>query len=95
MSNALEVVIFKAKAGINPEQVQRAANAAEPHIRQMPGFVERHFGTREDGTFIDLVHWQDQAAAEAAAEKVMQMPEFGEFFALIDDSTVQMMHFDT
>ncbi|WP_051208175.1 hypothetical protein [Saccharospirillum impatiens] len=75
--------------------MQQAASAAETHIRQLPGFVDRHFGTGDNDTFIDLVHWQDMAAAKAAAAAVMQMPEFGAFFALIDETTVQMMHFNT
>ena len=93
MNEAIEVVIFKAKAGVSDEQLQTAALAVTPILREMPGFISREFGTSEDGKYIDVVHWKDLSSAKAAAEKVMDIPKCGEFFGLIDQDQMQFMHF--
>jgi hypothetical protein len=94
MKQAIEVVVFRAKAGIMPEQLQAAALAVTPALSAMPGFVSREFGESEDGQFIDIVYWKDLASAKQAAEKVMSIPVGGEFFGLIDQSQMQFMHFN-
>lgn len=93
MSEAIEVVIFKAKAGVSDSQLQTAALAVTPILKKMPGFISREFGTSEDGQYIDVVHWKDFPSATAAADKVMGIPKCGEFFGLIDQSKMQFMHF--
>lgn len=93
MSKAIEVVIFKAKAGVSDSQMQTAALAVTPILKEMPGFISREFGTSEDGKYIDIVHWTNLPSAKAAAEKVMGIPKCGEFFGLIDQNQMQFMHF--
>lgn len=88
MSEAIEVVIFKAKAGVSDEQLRTAALTVTPILKEMPGFLSREFGTSEDGQYLDVVHWKDLPSAKAAAEKVMGIPKCGEFFGLIDQSTM-------
>lgn len=94
MSEAIEVVIFKAKNGISDNQLRTAALAVTPILKKMPGFINREFGVSEDGQYIDIVRWKDLPSAKAAAEKVMSIPKCGEFFGLIDQSQMQFMHFD-
>ena len=93
MNIAIEVVVFKAKAGVSDSQLQTAALAVTPILKEMPGFISREFGASEDGKYIDVVHWKDLPSAKAAAEKVMSIPKCGEFFGLIDQNQMQFMHF--
>ncbi len=93
MNKAIEVVIFKAKAGVSDGQLQTAALAVTPILKEMPGFISRDFGASEDGKYIDVVHWKDLPSAKAVAEKVMSIPKCGEFFGLIDQNQMQFMHF--
>jgi hypothetical protein len=93
MSKAIEVVIFKARSGVSESQLQTAALAITPILKEMPGFISREFGTSENGQYIDIVHWKDLPSAKAAAEKVMGIPKCGEFFGLIDQNQMQFMHF--
>jgi hypothetical protein len=95
MSEAIEVVIFKARSGVSESQLQTAALAVTPILKEMPGFISREFGTSENGQYIDIVHWKDLPSAKAAAEKVMGIPKCGEFFGLIDQNQMQFMHFTT
>ena len=93
MNKAIEVVIFKAQTGVSDNQLQTAALAVTPILKEMPGFISREFGASEDGKYIDIVHWKDISSARAAAEKVMSSPKCGEFFGLIDQNQMQFMHF--
>lgn len=93
MSEAIEVVIFRTKSGVSDSQLQTAALAVTPILKEMPGLISREFGTSEDGQYLDVVHWKDLPSAKAAAEKVMGIPKCGEFFGLIDQDQMQFMHF--
>ena len=93
MNKAIEVVIFKARAGVSDSQLQTAALAVTPILKEMPGFISREFGASEDSKYIDIVHWASLPSAKAAAEKVMGIPKCGEFFDLIDQNQMQFMHF--
>lgn len=93
MSEAIEVVVFKAKSGVSDNQLRTAALAVTPILKDMPGFISREFGASEDGQYIDIVHWKDLPSAKAAAEKVMGIPKCGEFFGLIDQNQMQFMRF--
>lgn len=93
MNEAIEVVIFKVKAGVPDEQLRTAALAVTAILKEIPGFISREFGTSEDGKYIDVVHWKYLPSAKAAAEKVMGIPKCGEFFGLIDQDQMQFMHF--
>jgi hypothetical protein len=93
MNEAIEVVIFKAKAGVTDSQLQTAALAITPILSAMPGFISRDLGESEDGRYMDVIHWQDLESAETAAEKVMTIPQCIAFFDLIDQSHMQFMHF--
>jgi hypothetical protein len=94
MKQAIEVVLFRGKPGIDAGQMAAAAQQAEPAMARLPGFVSRSFGHAPDGRYVDIVHWQDMAAAQAAAEAVMQCGECAAFFSLIDEREVQMLHFE-
>lgn len=94
MSQTIEMVLFSGKPGISPAQMLAAARQAQPAIEALPGFVSRSFGHSADGRYLDLVHWQDAASAQAAAQAVMQCPDCAAFFQLIDESGLQMLHFE-
>lgn len=89
MNNAIEVAVFKAKAGVSDSQLQTAALAVTPILKERPGFISREFGAPEDGKYIDIVHWKDIPSAKAAAEKVMSIPKCGELFGRIDRNQMQ------
>lgn len=91
---AIEVVLFKGLSGVTAQQMQAAAKAVTPILHGLPGFLSRNFGLGAEGLYVDIVHWQNMASAQSAAEQVMSDPRFRDFFALIDSSTVQMMHFE-
>lgn len=88
----IEVVIFPAKAGVSAKKLQTAALEITPVFAAMPGFISREFGICDDGQFIDMIHWENRAVAEAAAEKVMHIPVCCAYFDLMDQSRMQFRY---
>lgn len=91
---AIEIVVFRAKPGVSPNELSDAALSAQGCIETIDGFVQRHFGRNGEGQYVDVVYWQSMLHAQAAAETVMKLGPCQHFFSLIDASTIQMMHFD-
>ncbi len=91
---AIEIVVFRAKPGVSPQALNEAALAAQACIETMDGYVQRHFGSNGEGQYVDVVYWQSMQQAQAAAQTVMTLPPCQHFFSLIDESSIQMRHFD-
>lgn len=89
----MEVVSFAAKAPFSPTTVVERARGIAAWLEAQPGFVSRVLvGPDAHGTFFDIVRWQNEGSAHAAAEKVMREPAMGAFMEVIDEATVQMRH---
>lgn len=88
----LEIVHFRAAAGVSPETLRAASRIAAIAIARLEGFLDRRLVEQDDGVFVDIVHWRTRAHAEAAAASAAQVPELGNYFALIDPETIRMSH---
>lgn len=87
----IEVVLFKTEVGSNSAQIEAAARALTPVLARLDGFIRRELAHDGD-QWVDLVHWRDLAAAQAASQAVLTMPECQPFFSLIDPRSVRMLH---
>lgn len=84
MSNFVELVSFRVKAGVTPEQVISAAEQVNIFLEAQPGFLSRHLGVNEDGTWYDILVWVSQEHVLAAMGKAESSPHCPTFFGLID-----------
>lgn len=89
----IEIALFQLKPNTTEDQVQAALRESDNWLERQPGFVRRHHGTNDEGR-IDLVEWDDLAAAKAAAEQFMSAPEARALMAIIEPETVVMRHFE-
>lgn len=91
MPHTMELVTFKVFEDAEPGFL--AANAKiNDWLKAQPGFVARHLARKSDGGWIDIVLWEGETEAKAAATR---MPvEIGECEAMraIDPATVDMTH---
>jgi hypothetical protein len=95
MKNALEIVTFKIKDGVNvPDFLKAAAELEEGFARKQEGFLSRTFARREGNEWVDVIRWQTMADAEAAAKAAMESPACAPMFGMIDEPSVKMMHFE-
>lgn len=53
-------------------------------LDQQPGFRRRELLRLGDRDYLDLVHWTDRAAADAAMVRAMTSPDCRAYFALMD-----------
>lgn len=54
MKYFIELVTFKTKAGVTPDQVISASDDVNQFLKNQPGFVSRNLGRTEDGTWHDI-----------------------------------------
>jgi hypothetical protein len=95
MKNALEIVTFKIKDGVNlPDFLTASAELEEGFARKQEGFISRIFAKGEDNEWVDVIRWRTMADAEAAAKAAMQSPACAPMFGMIDEASVKMMHFE-
>ena len=91
MSETLEIVTFRLKPGTEAGFVANNGVMTDWLARQ-PGFLSRHLGRREDGSWVDVVRWRSLDQAQAAADRIMA--EIGDSDALqaIEPASVAMSH---
>ena len=90
----VEIVKFKLKAGISAEEGKEKLLKLNQCVQAFDGFIERKLTKNEDGEWLDIVYWTSKEAALNAAEQVAKDPKALEAFAVIDESTIVMNHFD-
>ncbi len=90
----IEVVKFKLKEGITHAQGERKLLQLDECIKHFEGFIERNLSSNEDGEWVDIVYWETLQQALAAAEQASKDPKALESFAVIDESTIVMQHYN-
>ena len=93
MNYFIELVTFKTKPGVTPDQVLSASVDVNHFLNSQLGFVSRHLGQTEDGTWHDILFWESQDHVMAAMEKVASSSSCATFFGLIDPANDSMALF--
>jgi hypothetical protein len=91
-ANAVEVVLFKLKAGTDREQFIHEAAVVQSKITQFKGFIKRQLLEGADGQWIDLVWWESLDDHYAASKLIMQDETVMPFMMAIDESNSTMLH---
>ncbi|MCE7986584.1 MAG: hypothetical protein DYG89_35880 [Caldilinea sp. CFX5] len=88
----LEVVLFRAKAGVSDEQVLQGSAQIQPWLAGAAGYLKREVSKNEDGQWVDIVHWRSLDEAQQAAEQLMAEPTAAAFMSMIDPESITMLH---
>jgi hypothetical protein len=88
----LEVVLFRAKAGISDEQVLKASSEIQRWLEGAAGYLKREVSKNEEGQWVDIVHWRTLAEAQQAAQQLMADPSAADLMSFIDPESVSMLH---
>ncbi|TGT78288.1 hypothetical protein EN802_01195 [bacterium M00.F.Ca.ET.159.01.1.1] len=91
MTETLEIVTFRLKPGTEAGFVASNGLVSDWLARQ-PGFLSRHLGRREDGTWVDIVRWRSMEQARAAADRIMAEIGDSEALQAIEPASVGMNH---
>lgn len=88
----LEIVSFKLNDGVTDGAFLAAAHGTEALLRDRGALVRRYLVRDDTALWTDVIEWTSMEAALAAAEAVMQHPDFAPFGGMIDGDTVDMRH---
>ena len=94
MNAVIEMVTFTLLDNASDEQFIQANHHLNRWVQRQPGFQNRTLVKQDNGTWLDMVQWQTQAQAGAAAEKFMEDMAQSECMAMIDPESVVMAHHD-
>ncbi len=93
MSGAvLESAAFGLKSGVTREAFLETVAGMSTWAAEQPGFVSRELFEVGDGRWIDIVRWATMADAMHAGEVFMESEACRLSFALMDESSVQVVH---
>jgi hypothetical protein len=93
MSGAvLESAAFGLKAGVTREAFLDTVPGMSNWAAEQPGFVSRELFEVGDGRWIDIVRWATTSDAMRAGEVFMESEACRISFALMDESSVQVLH---
>ncbi len=82
---AVEWAPFITAAGVNDQQLVKAANAVNSKfLSRQNGFLSRELVKKSATEYADIIHWKTKADAVAAGEKVNNCMPCGQYFSLMD-----------
>jgi len=91
----IELVLFKVNEGLSDDEVLKAATALNECVKIEQGFIRRRFAkSEEQNLWMDLVLWTDMESAQKAAKNVMKNETAQHFFSMINESSMQFIHFE-
>ncbi|MCT8159756.1 hypothetical protein KVX96_06605 [Pseudoruegeria sp. SHC-113] len=88
----LEIVTFRLTEGTSDAAFLTAASALRPFLAASSGFRNRRLTKGADGSWSDVIEWQDMATAQAAAARIMTEPGVAPFLSAIAEGSVTMRH---
>jgi hypothetical protein len=78
MPEFYDVVHAKVRDGAEKEMLARRPALEEGVRKKLPGLLDIKLVRLEDGTYLDVLHWESREAADAAIELFATVPEAGE-----------------
>lgn len=91
-SPVAEIVTYRLNEGVSQADHLAAADATRAYLKETGAVISRSLSVDESGLWTDYIVWASHTAAKAAEAQAMQRPEFGVFFAGMDESSAMMRH---
>jgi hypothetical protein len=80
----IEWAPFRLADGVTEHELLVASETLQrDFVERQPGFIRRELLRGPDGDWVDLVHWEDEAAAQAVFSAAMESPVCAEYFRLM------------
>ncbi|MEM6891503.1 MAG: hypothetical protein AAF636_25775 [Pseudomonadota bacterium] len=87
-----EIVTFRLKPDVNPDEFSAAAHAMTPFLRSTGAMLSRSLSADQNGLWTDHITWTTMKAAQEAAKAMFEQPEAGPFMGMIDPADMVMRH---
>ena len=95
MKPIIELVTFKTKDGITAEQVIKAAEEANAFFENREGFISRNLCRMDDGTWYDILFWENQGQVMAAMLDAPDSTHCFALFSLVDAGSDSVLLFSS
>jgi hypothetical protein len=80
----IEWAPFRLADGATEQELLVASETLQrDFVERQRGFIRRELLRGADGAWVDLVHWEDEAAAHAGFSAAMESPVCAEYFKLM------------
>lgn len=94
MSKVFEVVSYELNSDATVEQAVEANKQSLAFAEEQPGFIKRSVVANDNGQWMDIVEWDNVAAAKAASAKFMADERNHALLAVIEQKTLKMQNLD-
>ncbi len=92
MQSTIELVSFNLKTDADETQLNDLQPELNAFIRQQPGFHYRSLVKDTDGKYLDIVFWESEEVAKAAAFNFLAQPWAKKMMSIIDETSIKMRH---
>ena len=92
MSNIVETVNFKLAQGFTSQDLLSFNEPMEQFLAEQEGMLYRSLCEKNDGSYTDIVYWQDMEHATKAQQAFFKSPLCEKFAQCIDKESVQLEH---
>ena len=92
MTQVVEIVNFKLDQGYTKADFLSANDKMDEFLKQQTGVLYRSLCEKENGSFVDIVYWQDMTAAKNGQQAFYQSPLCQQFAQYIAKESVQLEH---
>ncbi len=90
----VELVIFKTKPEFSEAEVIKAAEAINPILNQLDGFISRKLALTEQGEWLDILYWTSNEKLEIAIDIVMANDVCKTYFDMSEEDTTKIINFN-
>ena len=81
----VEMAPFTIKAGTTEQALIAVSDKMQKEfLAKQQGYISRSLVRTGEGEYLDIIHWQSQAAAEAAIENAMKSEACAAFFSVME-----------
>jgi len=92
MSNVVEIVHFKLANGFTTKDFLSSNDQMNQFLGEQKGMLYRSLCEKDDGSFVDIVYWENLELAKQAQEAFYQSPLCQQFADCIEKDSVQLEH---
>jgi hypothetical protein len=92
MSNVVEIVNFKLAKGFTAEDFLSSNEKMNQFLNEQQGMQYRSLCEKEDGSYIDIVYWENMELATQAQQAFFSSTLCETFAQCIEKESVQLEH---
>ena len=91
-NNVVELVNFKLAKGFSTNDFLTSNQQMDTFLSEQSGLIYRSLCEKNDGSFLDIVYWENMDVAKQAQEAFYASPLCQQFAQCIEKEAVQLEH---